>query len=125
MLCESIAALTDVIVCSVGSYNAKSTGDGNAPRAADEREALLKPLHDIAHLWFRYAPTDPLLLSQQIIALTAFGTAGYYRRDTALLGSVLEKLFVSHTYTSRGSDCIGCRIGGCWWRSEPRLSVFS
>ena len=98
VLCESVAALTDVIVCSVGSYNAKSSGDGNAPRAADEREALLKPLHDIAHLWFRYAPTDPLLLSQQIIALTAFGTAGYYRRDTALLGSVLEKLFVSVTH---------------------------
>lgn len=98
VLSESIATLTDVIVCSVGSYNEVSSGDGNAPRAANESEALLKPMHDIAHLWFQFAPTDPLLLCQQIVALTAFGSAGYYRRDTALLGSVLEKLFVSVTH---------------------------
>ena len=59
------------------------------------------------YFWFfenryNFKTDDPLLLAQQLSALTSFGqggtNGGYFRRDTQLLGAVLEKIFNSLTF---------------------------
>ena len=51
---------------------------------------------------YNFKTDDPLLLAQQLSALTSFGqggtNGGYFRRDTQLLGAVLEKIFNSLTF---------------------------
>ena len=98
VLFEAAATLTDAVVVNVKEKNVLKTGDSPEKRGAHETAALAKPLHDIAHMWFGFQTQDPLLLAQQLAALTSFAFAGYYRSDLQLLGSVLEKLFALLTF---------------------------
>ena len=101
VLFESLATMTEIIVSNIGKMSKKGLGDDERPRDVQTTEALMQPLHDIAHMWFNYKTLDPLLLAQQLTALTAFaqgGNGGYFRRDSALLGAVLEKLFECLTF---------------------------
>ncbi len=98
VLFEAAATLTDAVVVNVKEKNVLKTGDSPEKRGAHETAALAKPMHDIAHMWFGFQTQDPLLLAQQLAALTSFAFAGYYRSDLQLLGSVLEKLFASLTF---------------------------
>ena len=101
VLFEATATMTEIVTSNVGMMIRKKMGDDERPRDAQATAALLQPLHDIAHMWYNFNTTDPLLLAQQLMALTSFaqgGKGGYFRRDTSLLSAVLEKLFTSLTF---------------------------
>ena len=101
VLFESAATMTEIVLSNVGMRTQEKLGDDMVEWDAQTIESLMQPLHDIAHMWFQCVTTDPLLLAQQLSALTSFaqgGGGGYFRRDTSLLSAVLEKLFTSLTF---------------------------
>ena len=73
----------------LGALTVATTAVNGLPGGGD----ISVPLHSILQMILDFKTNDPILLSRQLIGLSAFSKGGYFKNHDDLLGFVLEKAF--------------------------------